>query len=80
MPSCQGYPLYPQETPLCLPFLASWFDANQNEGDSWDSSTLTNNVVEFALIVGYTRTHLALERLHRKDFNANINMVAYVER
>jgi hypothetical protein len=57
----------------------SGFNPYKHKRDGWDSSALTDNVVELALIVGDTRTHLALERLHRKYFDSNVNMVAHVE-
>lgn len=59
--------------------MLSRLDANNYEWDRWHASALTNDVVKLALIVGDARTHLALKRLHRKYFNSNVNMVAYVE-
>ncbi len=55
------------------------FDPNNNKWNRRHTSPLTHNIVELALIVGNTGTHLALQSFHWQDLHANINLVAYIK-
>jgi hypothetical protein len=54
-------------------------NTNKNKWDGRYSSTLTNNVVELAFIIGDPRTHLTLQRFHRKNLDPHIDTITHVE-
>jgi hypothetical protein len=55
-------------------------DTDQYQRYGRYAPSLSDNVVELALIVGDTRAHLALERFHWQDFDTDVYVIANVER
>ena len=53
---------------------------NQDQRYGRYAASLPHDVVEFAFVVCHSGAHLALERFHREDFDAYIDLVPNIER
>src|SRR6266446_2913334 len=58
---------------------ASLCDPHDHQRHCWHSASVTNDVVKLALVITWPRGHFGLQRLHRQNFNSDINFVAHVK-
>jgi hypothetical protein len=56
-----------------------WCDSDQDEWNSRYAPALTNQVVEFTLIISWTGGHFLLEFLHRQNLDTYVNEITYEE-
>ena len=50
-------------------------NANYYQGNSRDSASLPDKIIEFSFIIPWAGRHLRLKLFHRKNFDADINHI-----
>ena len=50
-------------------------DTNQNQGDRWNSSALSYQIIKCSFVVSRSGRHFGLDRFHGQDFDAAIDAV-----
>src|SRR5690348_1831441 len=56
------------------------FDTGKNQWHGRDPATVANHIVKLALVIRWTRRHVLLHTLHRQNLDANVDLIANIER